>query len=389
MTDPTLGASLRGAVDLSTLRNRPAPAVAGEEAASGADVVVPSLVLDVTDETFPQVLELSRTVPIVVDLWAEWCGPCKQLSPILEKVVLELAGRVVLAKVDVDANPQLSQAFRAQSIPMVVALVAGQPVPMFTGAVPEQQVREVFAQLLQLAAQNGVTGSVAVDGEAPEQEAPAEPPLPPLHAEAFEAIENGDYPRAIAAYEKALAENPRDADARAGLGQVRLLDRVQGVDLHAARAAAASAPQDVGAQLTVADLDLAGGHVDDAFGRLLDLFAQLSGDERTPVRERLLEMFALVGDADPRVVSARGRLASLLFGAIAGRLRPATVAGSPQVAGSSPVSPAWAKGCARRSGDEARAPRAAGARATPARPPRRGRRRGCRRPNRRTPARRC
>jgi putative thioredoxin len=269
-------------------------------------------VLDVTDETFPQVLELSRTVPVVVDLWAEWCGPCKQLSPILEKVVLELGGRLVLAKVDVDANPQLSQAFRAQSIPMVVALVAGQPVQMFTGAVPEQQVREVFAQLLQLAAQNGVTGTVAVDGEEP-QEAPDEPALPPLHAEAFEAIEEGDYARAVTAYEKALAENPRDAEARAGLGQVQLLLRVQGVDLQAARAAAASAPQDIPAQLTVADLDLAGGHVEDAFGRLLDLFAQLPADERTPVRERLLELFALVGDGDPRVIAARGRLASLLF----------------------------------------------------------------------------
>ncbi|WP_374974535.1 tetratricopeptide repeat protein [Microbacterium trichothecenolyticum] len=312
MTDPTLGASLRGAVDLSSLRNRPAPAAPGEEEPAGAGVAVPSLVLDVTDETFPQVLELSRTVPVVVDLWAEWCGPCKQLSPILEKVVVELGGRVVLAKVDVDANPQLSQAFRAQSIPMVVALVAGQPVPMFTGAVPEQQVREVFAQLLQLAAQNGVTGSAAVDGDAPQEE-PAEPPLPPLHAEAFAAIEEGDYARAITAYEKALAENPRDAEARAGLGQVRLLDRVQGVDLQAARAAAASAPQDVAAQFTVADLDLAGGHVEDAYGRLLDLFAQLPADERTPVRERLLELFALVGDADPRVIAARGRLASLLF----------------------------------------------------------------------------
>nr|WP_198426009.1 tetratricopeptide repeat protein [Microbacterium ureisolvens] len=309
-----MGASLRGAVDLSALRNRPAPAAPGEEIAQGGDVVVPSLVLDVTDETFPQVLELSRTVPVVVDLWAEWCGPCKQLSPVLEKVVIELGGRVVLAKVDVDANPQLSQAFRAQSIPMVVALVGGQPVPMFTGAVPEQQVRDVFAQLLQLAAQNGVTGTVSTDGQADAAaEDAAEPPLPPLHAEAFEAIEEGDYPRAIAAYEKALAENPRDAEARAGLGQVRLLDRVQGVDLQAARSAAASAPTDVAAQLTVADLDLAGGHVDDAFGRLLDLFAQLPSDERTPVRERLLELFALVGDADSRVIAARGRLASLLF----------------------------------------------------------------------------
>ena len=271
--------------------------------------------MDVTDETFPQVLELSRSVPVVIDLWAEWCGPCKQLSPILEKVVLELAGRLVLAKVDVDANPQLSQAFRAQSIPMVVALVGGQPVPLFTGAVPEQQVREVFAQLLQLAAQNGITGSIEVTGDdgAQADAEPAEPALPPLHAEAFDAIEAGDYARAITAYEKALAENPRDEDARAGLGQVKLLDRVQGLDLKEARAAAAAGPLEVDAQFAVADLDLAGGHVDDAFGRLLDLFAALPSDERAPVRERLLELFALIGDADPRVIRARGRLASLLF----------------------------------------------------------------------------
>lgn len=314
MSDPTIGTAVRGAVDLSSLRNRPAAPAPGEAPAADAAVAVPALVLDITDDTFPQVLELSRTVPVVVDLWAEWCGPCKQLSPILERVVQELAGRLVLAKVDVDANPQLSQAFRAQSIPMVVALVAGQPVPLFTGAVPEQQVREVFAQLFQVAAQNGVTGTAAVDGDAEAApEAPEEPPLSPLHAEAFEAIESGDYARAITAYEKALAENPRDEDARAGLGQVRLLDRVQGLDLQEARAAAAATPTDVAAQLAVADLDVAGGHVDDAFSRLLDLFAQLPSDERGPVRERLLELFALVGDADPRVASARGRLASLLF----------------------------------------------------------------------------
>ncbi|MDL9979946.1 tetratricopeptide repeat protein [Microbacterium sp. ASV49] len=314
MSDIAPGAVMRGAVDLSALRNRPqAPAPAADGAAQGA-ASVPSLVMDVTDETFPQVLELSRTVPVVVDLWAEWCGPCKQLSPVLERVVTELAGRVVLAKVDVDANPQLSQAFRAQSIPMVVALVAGQPVQMFTGAVPEQQVREVVAQLLQLAAQNGVSGTVAVDGEEPAAaDDAAEPALPPLHAEAFDAIEAGDYARAVTAYEKALAENPRDEDARTGLGQVRLLQRVQDADLQEARAAAAANPTDVEAQFAVADLDVSGGHVDDAFGRLLDLFAELPSDERGPVRERLLELFSLVGDADPRVIRARGRLSSLLF----------------------------------------------------------------------------
>ncbi|WP_404433247.1 tetratricopeptide repeat protein [Microbacterium lacus] len=313
MTDPTPAAALRGAVDLSTLRNRPAAAVSAP--ASPPAGSTPPLVMDVTDASFPHLLELSRTVPVVIDLWAEWCGPCKQLSPILERVVTELQGRIVLAKVDVDANPQLSQAFRAQSIPMVVGLVAGQPVPLFTGAVSEQQVREVFAQFLQLAEQNGVTGTVPEDPDASADESAevAEPPLPPLHAEAYDAIEAADYPRAIAAYEKALAEDPRDADARAGLGQVRLLDRVQGLDLQAARAAAAASPLDVNAQFAVADLDLAGGHVEDAFLRMLDLFAQLPSDERAPVRERLLELFGLVGDADPRVLKARGRLASLLF----------------------------------------------------------------------------
>ena len=309
MSTPSPAAALRGAVDLSALRNRPATPAEAPPNPGGV-----SLVMDVTDETFPQLLELSRTVPVVVDLWAEWCGPCKQLSPVIERVVTELAGRVVLAKVDVDANPQLAQAFRAQSIPLVVGLVAGQPVPLFTGAVPEQQVREVLGQLLQLAAQNGVTGVVPVDPDAApaEGEAP-EAPLPPLHAEAFAAIEEGDYPRAVAAYEKALAENPRDADARAGLGQVRLLDRVQGADLQAARTAAAAAPLDVQAQFLVADLDLSGGHLDDAFGRLLDLFAALPSDQRGPVRERLLELFGLAGDTDPRVARARGRLSSLLF----------------------------------------------------------------------------
>lgn len=301
-------AALRGAVDLSSLRNRPTPPADGAPAPGVVDLVV-----DATDETFGQILELSRTVPVVVDLWAEWCGPCKQLSPIIEKVTRELGGRVLLAKVDVDANPQLAQSFRAQSIPMVVALIAGQPVPMFTGAVPEQQVRDVFAQLLQVAAQNGVTGTLSVAEAGTEPAPAAEPELPPLHAEAFAAIEVGDYAAAIKAYEKALAENPRDEDALAGLGQVRLLDRVQGLDLQSARAAAAEAPLDVQAQFDVADLDLAGGHVDDAFGRLLDLFAQLPSDQRAPVRERLVELFGLIGAEDPRVVSARNRLSSLLF----------------------------------------------------------------------------
>ncbi|WP_292832628.1 tetratricopeptide repeat protein [Microbacterium sp.] len=300
-------AVLRGAVDLTSLRSRAAAPPTTPPAGQA-----PALVFTATDENFGAVLELSHTVPVVVDLWAEWCGPCLQLSPVLERVITELGGRLVLAKVDVDANPQLAQSFRAQSIPLVVALVAGQPVQLFTGAVPEQQVREVFAQLLQLAAQQGVTGTVP-QGTASAEQDDTEPPLAPHHQEAFDAIEAGDYARAAIAYEAALAENVRDEQARAGLGQVRLLERVQGLDPHEARAAAAASPEDPQTQFAVADLDLAGGHVDDAFDRLLDLFAILPEAERGPVRERLLELFGLVGDADARVVRARGRLASLLF----------------------------------------------------------------------------
>lgn len=307
-------AALRGAVDLSSLRNRPASPAPGPAGASAGGSAISDVVVEATDESFGQVLELSRTVPVVVDLWAAWSAPSTQLSPVLEKIVRELAGRVLLARVDVDANPQLVQSFRAESIPLVVAVIAGQPVPMFNGAAPEDQIRAVFAQLLQLAAQNGVTGSLAVDAAASGDEDDAEEaPLPPLHAEAFAAIERGDYAAAIVAYEKALAENPRDEDASAGLGQVRLLERVQSLDLQQARAAAAAAPLDVQAQFDVADLDISGGHVDDAFARLLDLFAQLPTDERSPVRERLVELFGLIGASDTRVVSARNRLTSLLF----------------------------------------------------------------------------
>ncbi len=306
MPERTPGAVLRGAVDLSPLRNRPAQSAGPvpEGGAGGGNLVV-----DVTDQTFPQILALSRTVPVVVDLWAEWCGPCKQLSPVLEKVVRELGGRLVLAKVDVDANPQLAQAFRAQSIPMVVALLAEQAVPLFTGAVPEQQVRDVFDQLLQLAAQNGVTGTVSPEGAASQEEEST----PPLHAQAFAAIEAGDYDAATAAFRAALQANPRDEDAKAGLAQVALLVRVRDLDAGQVRAAAAAHPDDIDAQFAVADLDLVGGHVDDAFERLLDLFAAVSGPERQRIRERLLELFGLVGDADPRALRARTRLASMLF----------------------------------------------------------------------------
>jgi putative thioredoxin len=233
---PPSGMNMRGAVDLSSLVNRPpVPAPGAPTGPAGAPVQVPSLELGGTDANFGEILELSMTVPVIVDLWAEWCEPCKQLTPVLEKLIGEYAGKFVLAKVDVDSNPQLTQAFQAQSIPTVAAVIGGQPVQLFNGALPEAQVREVLERVLELAAQHGVTGtavapdvSAASGDAAAEAPAPVEPELPPLHREAYDAIERGDYAAAISLYKTALAQDPRDQMAVAGLAQVSLLARLHG-----------------------------------------------------------------------------------------------------------------------------------------------------------------
>jgi putative thioredoxin len=309
---------LRGAVDLSGLAQRGQPGTAPAGAAAGGGGPAPGVVVDVNEENFGErVVQQSMTVPVVVDLWAEWCGPCKQLSPVLEKLATEYEGRILLAKVDVDANPQISQAFGVQSIPTVVAVIKGQPVPLFQGAVPEAQVRQVFEELLRVAAANGVTGTVQVgDGQAAgeeEPEEPEEPPLPPLHQEAYDAIERDDLDAAADAYRRALAETPADDLARAGLAQVELMRRTRDADLQQAREAAATDPDDIEANMLAADLDVLGGHVEDAFSRLVDLVRATSGEDRERVRQRLLELFEVVGGDDPRVLAARRSLANALF----------------------------------------------------------------------------
>lgn len=312
---PQLPANLRGAVDLSSLVHRDERRAA--DAARGGDAAGPDdrLVVATDDQSFGQVLELSRSVPVVVVLWASWSEPSAQLVTSLEQLVKARAGRLVLAAADADRSPQLVQALQAQSVPTVVALVAGQPVPLFQGVQPDEVVDQVFDQLLELAAQHGVTGQVPVegaDGETGEGEA-AEAPLPPLHQEAFDAISRGDYAAAASAYRTAIAQDPRDDLAVAGLAQANLLGRLQGKTLDEIRNRAAAAPGDLDAQLDVADLDLSGGHVDDAFARLLELFPTLDAAGKDAVRERLLELFQVVGVEDPRVAAARRRLAMLLY----------------------------------------------------------------------------
>ncbi len=300
---------MRGAVDLAAVaaqaKRRQQPP--GAPSAGG-------VVIDVTEADFQRVvIEQSMSVPVVIDLWAEWCQPCKQLSPVLERLAHEYSGKFLLAKVDIDANPRLGQAFQAQSIPMLVAVVKGQPVPLAQGAVPEEQLRALLEELLKVAATNGVTGVLNLSGAATEAEPDVEPPLPPLHQEAFEAIERDDLPAAVSAYEQALAQNPTDELATAGLAQVRLLLRTDGVDPATAREAAAAAPTDLAAQLLVADLDVLGGQVEEAFTRLVEAVRMSAGDERNTVRLHLVDLFTVVGADDERVGKARRALTAALF----------------------------------------------------------------------------
>jgi putative thioredoxin len=309
VTDPTPPSGLRGAVDLSALVNRPQQQHASTPP-SGGD----ALVFETDDAAFGSALELSRTVPVVVVLRASWSEQSEALVATLDRLVRARGGRLVLAVADADRSPQLVQAFQAQAIPTVVAVVAGQPVPLFAGVQPDDVIDQLFDQLLELGAQHGVAGTVdAAAGGEGEPAEPVEAPLPPLHQEAYDAIERGDFEAAARAYRTAIAQDPRDTLAVAGLAQANLLGRLHGKTLDSIRNAAASAPDDLQAQLDVADLDLSGGHVDDAFDRLLTLFPKLDADGRKLVRERLVELFEVVGTEDPRVVAARRRLTNLLY----------------------------------------------------------------------------
>ncbi|QIT11300.1 tetratricopeptide repeat protein [Clavibacter michiganensis] len=330
---PPSAASLRGAVDLSSLVNRaqapaaPAGASAGAAAAGapGAPVPdagaagtpqtvdVPGLVLAADDASFTQFLDISSVVPVIVELVSTGLASSRELSPVLERVVTEQGGRVLLVRIDVDQSPQLGQAFQAQTVPTVAALIGGRPVGLFAGVIPEDQVRDVIQQVLELAQQNGVTGQAVAPDASAAPAAPVEEPLPPHHAEAYAFIKQGDYASAAAEYRTAIAQNPRDALAVAGLAQVSLLERLDGKAADEIRGAAAAAPDDVDAQLLVADLDLSGGHVEDAFTRLLELFPSVDAAGREAVRQRLLEHFEVVGLEDPRVAVARRQLTRLLY----------------------------------------------------------------------------
>ncbi|KRE57222.1 tetratricopeptide repeat protein [Phycicoccus sp. Soil748] len=341
MTDqPFTAAGLRGAVDLTGLQGQPTgstqsrPGGAGAAAAAGAGAQggqggahgAPGgvsahgvagrtgLVVEGTDANFTEVANASVGVPLLLVLWAAQVPESRDYLDTVVGLARALDGRLQVVSVDVEQNPALLRAFQIQSVPVTLGLIQGQPVPMFAGVQPAEAVRPVLDEFLSLAVQHGVTGRVELtDDGAPGDDEVVEPPLPPLHQEAYDAIERGDLAGAHAAYTQALKENPADADAELGLAQVGLMQRTEGADLQAARAAAADRPTDVAAQTLVADLDVLGGHVEDAFLRLIDLVRATSGEEREQARVHLVQLFAVVGGHDERVKKARTALMSALF----------------------------------------------------------------------------
>jgi putative thioredoxin len=294
------GFNVAGAIDLAALASKKQ----SQAAASAALAHAPEgLVIDVATATFAtDVIERSMSIPVVLDLWATWCGPCKQLSPILEKLAVDYAGRWILAKVDVDAEQQIAAAFQVQSIPSVFAVIKGQPVPLFQGAYPEAQIRQILDEVLRVAAEQGVTGTMAA---APEVVDEVEEPADPRIERAVSAIDAGEWDAARTAYREILQQNPQDPDALAGLALVGVLERT-------AQGTAPAAPTTVDEFLSAADFAVAEGDFPRAFDLGITAVQSASGDERNTARDRVVEYFSVAGD-HPDVPKARTRLASALF----------------------------------------------------------------------------
>ena len=302
---------MRGAIDLGAL----AQARQAQSAANSALANAPTgVVIDVNENDFQQkVIDASNQVPVVVDLWAEWCGPCKQLSPVLEKIAAEFNGKFILAKVDIDKNQNIAAAFQVQSIPAVFAIIAGSAAPLFQGAMPESQVRQVLTEVIRIANEQGVKGTVSQDNQEVEPENKVEEPKtdPKLEA-AFNAIEKGNFVEAKSIYQDMLNQNPKDENAIAGLAQVGLLERSASLNESEIRKNA-SDKRNIDAQLELADLELMKGNPEAGFSVLISAIKITSGQDRDKLRERLLELFVVVGDSDPHVLKARRDLASALF----------------------------------------------------------------------------
>jgi putative thioredoxin len=288
--------ALAGAVDLSRLT---------KPAASAAPTSTSPHVFDVTEADFEdKVLRRSLQVPVLIDFWADWCGPCKQLTPVLERLADEFGGAWVLAKVDTEANQSIAAQLQIQSIPSVFLALGGRLIQGFQGALPEAQVRAFLEQVLAAAQQAGIGGSP--------EDAP-EPPAPAEIVAAEDALARGDYAAALSSYDALLARAPGDPEAVLGKAWAGLLQRAAHLDPSTVLAAADARPDDVAAQTAAADVEVLSERIQEAIDRLLHLVRRTAGDERDAARVHLLELFSVLDPEDERVLAGRRALASALY----------------------------------------------------------------------------
>lgn len=297
-----------GAFDLSGLQPPAAPTPGGG-AAVGSAYAVPA-----TEETFQSLLEASMTAPVLLVFFSRTRVPeSGRLADDLVTLATEFDGRFLLGLVDIDQSPGIAQAMQIPSVPLVVVVLDGRPMPLLQDVVPLAELRAALTQVAQQLTVQGVTGRHQPRAQAVAEGAEGEPVVDPRYAPAQDALAAGDLDRAVTEYQKLVDSNPADVEAGAGLAMATVLQRTAGVDLAQARTAAAAHPDDVDAQTLVADLDLLGGHVEDAFARLTELVRRVAGDDRDRARQHLLGLFAAVGNDDPRVLRGRQNLASALF----------------------------------------------------------------------------
>ena len=257
--------------------------------------------IEITPENLTnEFLSLSKDKPVVLICWSPRSPESQEVVAILGKLALADQGSWVLGRVDVDAQPQVAQALQTRAVPFAVAIINEQMVPLFEQPYPEEQIRMVIDKVLALASEQGVGG------------APTEK-IEPEEEEAIAALDAGDYAKAEAAYKKLLARKPNDNFAILGLAQTQLMARTDGIDGAHVMKEASAQPDNIAIQLQCADIEIVSGYLEPAFARLLRLIPLFDGAEKKLVKDRLIELFALVDPADPRVIKARTALANALF----------------------------------------------------------------------------
>ena len=291
------GVSLAGAVDLEALKHQ----VKAEPGQAGGAPAAGGYVIDTTENTFQAMVQTSATFPILLLLWVPTDDRLFDMARQLGDAVNQLNGQIQLSRIDIASNSSIAQAFQVQGAPALFALINGRPMPILQG-LPA-----------------GVTGSAPYSGD-PNSDAAnsasaagAQEQVPPEHQEAYMLAQQGDYAGAAAAYEKVLEADPNDARAARERAKALLLARSANANVREVRAAAADNPDDVEAQLAVADIDMIGGQIQDAFDRLLDFVAAGHKADIEPVRKRLLEYFTIPEPTDERLKRARRRLATLMY----------------------------------------------------------------------------